>query len=787
VGTSLGSSNRVWFTLGYGILNEIYYPDVDRACTRDVGLVITDGRGFFSEEKRHALHQITCPTEGVPAFRLTNTCKEGRYRIEKEVIAVPGLHALLQRTRFEPLRGRLDDHRVHVLAAPHLGNRGAGNTAWLGEHKGTPMLFAERGAFALALACSAPWVKRSVGFVGTSDGWQDLVRHRRMEWSYGRAENGNVALCGEVDLLADGGVFLLAIGLGETAEEAGHHALASLQRGFDASLRDYVERWNEWQGSLTDLRCPAPGARDLYRVSTAVLATHEAGGFPGGAIASLSIPWGSARGDEDLGGYHLVWPRDLVETGGALLAAGANAEVRRILDYLQATQERDGHWPQNMWLDGTPYWSGVQMDESAFPALLVDLARREGALDGDEAARLWPMVRRAAGYLARNGPGTPQDRWEEEPGYSPFTLAVEIAALLAAADLADACGEPRVGSYLRETADGWNACIEAWLYVSGTEIARKAGVPGHYVHVAPPGTRDSGPPEPEPLRLKNRPPATSAEPFVNVVSTGFLALVRFGLRAPDDPRVLDTLKVIDLLLRVDTPAGPAWHRYNGDGYGEHADGAPFDGTGIGRAWPLLTGERAHYELAAGHRAEAENALLALSAFANEGGLIPEQVWDAPDIPSKLLFLGKPSGSAMPLAWAHAEYVKLLRSLRDGRVFDMPPQTVARYVQRRTGSSLRTWRFNHRRRTLPAGSTLRIEVLAPAVVRWSGDGWQTLHEEATRDPGLGTHVVDLPTAGVAPGGTVRFTFWWPQAARWEGEDFAVSVADASLRPPQAAPP
>ena len=528
-GTSLGSPNRVWFTIGYGILNEIYYPDVDRACTRDVGLIVTDGREFFSEEKRHATHQVICPTEGVPAFLLTNTCKDGRYGIEKEIIAAAGLHAVLQRTRVEPLRGRLDDYRVHVLAAPHLGNRGSGNTAWMGEHKGTPMLFAERDAFALALACSVPWVKRSVGFVGMSDGWQDLVRHKRMEWSYERAENGNVALCGEVDLLAGGGAFLLAIGFGETAEEAGHHALASLQLGFDASLRDYVEKWNKWQGSLIDLKCSTPGARDLYRISTAVLATHEAGEFPGGAIASLSVPWGSTKGDEDLGGYHLVWPRDLVETGGALLAVGAQADARRILHYLQATQERDGHWPQNMWLDGTPYWTGVQMDETAFPVLLVDLARREGALNTDETARLWPMVRRAAGYLTRNGPVKPQDRWEEDPGYSPFTLAVEIAGLLAAADIADACGEPRDATYLRETADSWNANVERWIYVSGTEIARKAGVQGHYVHIAPPDRGDSGPPPQESIRLKNRPPATSAEPFMNLVSTGFLALVRFGL------------------------------------------------------------------------------------------------------------------------------------------------------------------------------------------------------------------------------------------------------------------
>ncbi len=774
-GTSLSPASRVWFTIGYGILDEIYYPDVDTACTRDVGLIVTDGRGFFSEEKRHAGHEISCPTAGAPAFRLTNTCAQGRYRIDKEIISDPARHTVLQRTRFTPLRGEAGDYHLYVLAAPHLGNRGSGNTAWVGEHKGVPMLLARRGGRCLALASSAPWLGRSVGFVGTSDGWQDLVANNRMAWSYARAENGNVALCGEIDLASCGGAFVLALGLGTTPAEAGHHALSSLQESFDERQEVYVREWLAWQESLLDLAPSPDGGRDLYRTSTSVLATHEAEEYPGGAIASLSIPWGFSKGDEDLGGYHLVWPRDLVETAGGLLAAGARDDVRRILCYLQATQEADGHWPQNMWLDGTPYWSGVQMDETALPVLLVDLARREGALHADDLARFWPMVRQAAGYLARNGPVTQQDRWEEDPGYAPFTLAVEVAGLLAAADLAELSGEPRTAAYLRETADLWNANIERWIYVSGTEFARQAGVEGHYVRIAPSETAEGASPEPATVPVKNRPPGTGAVPFAHLVSADFLALVRFGLRAPDDPRVLDTLKVIDSLLRLETPAGPAWYRYNGDGYGEHEDASPFDGTGIGRAWPLLTGERAHYELAAGNRDEALALLRALGAFANEGGLLPEQIWDASDLPERGLFFGRPSGSAMPLVWAHAEYVKLLRSLRDGRVFDTPPQPVARYLQARTGTSLHAWRFNQKCRTMRTARTLRVEVLAPAVVRWTTDGWRTAQETPTHDTGLGVHLADLPTHELPAGSTVVFTFRWPEADRWEGTNFAVEVA------------
>ena len=200
VGTSLSHTSRVWFTISHGILNETYYPRVDQACTRDLGMIVTDGQDFFSEEKRHTVHHVEYLAEGVPAYRLVDTCEQGRYRIEKEILSDPGRVVLLQRTRFVPLQGVLKDYHLYVLLSPHLGNRGYGNTAWVGDYKGVPMLFAERGSIALALACSAPWLKRSVGFVGISDGWQDLSRHKWLTWAYTRAENGNVALTAEVDL-----------------------------------------------------------------------------------------------------------------------------------------------------------------------------------------------------------------------------------------------------------------------------------------------------------------------------------------------------------------------------------------------------------------------------------------------------------------------------------------------------------------------------------------------------------------------------------------------------------
>jgi glucoamylase len=514
----------------------------------------------------------------------------------------------------------------------------------------------------------------------------------------------------------------------------------------------------------------------MFRISACVLRTHEEKSFPGGIIASLSIPWGFSKGDEDLGGYHLVWPRDLVETGGGLLAFEAKEDALRVLGYLRVTQEADGHWPQNMWLDGTSYWQGIQMDEAALPILLVDLLRREGALSDGRLSEFWPMVRRAAGFVVRNGPVTQQDRWEEDPGYSPFTLAAEIAALLVAAELAEIHHEPELATLLRETADSWNANIERWIYESGGPLARKLGIDGYYVRIAPPD--ESEPECASPLQgyvpIKNRPPADTLEPAASIVSPDALALVRFGLRAPDDPRILSTVKAIDALLKVELPQGPSWHRYNDDGYGEHDDGSPFDGTGVGRAWPLLTGERAHYELAAGRRAAAEALLHNMEKCADESGLIPEQVWEAHDIVPLELFFGRPSGSARPLVWAHAEYLKLRRSLRDGKVFDQPPQTYQRYVVEKQTCAIFIWSFNHKVRTMPPGKRLRLQILAPATVHWSTDAWHTAQDTGSRDTGVGMHFVDLPADKLPAGTRVVFTFYWTDDKRWEKTNFEVCV-------------
>jgi len=773
IGTALNLHSRVWFTLSHGILNEIYFPRVDQACIRDFGLIVTDGRQFFSEEKRHCTFENAPIEPGVPVYELVNTHLEGRYRIKKEVLTDPVRNVVLQKVRFVPLQGKLSDYRVYALLASHLANFGYGNTGWTGSYKGTPMLFAQRESCSLALACSAPLPKRSVGFAGTSDGWQDLSQNFQMTCEYDRAENGNIALTAEIDIAACNGEFILALGFGGIWAEAGQQSLSSLLTSYETTRKDYVFQWQHWQKGLKKLDAK-PREKDLYRASVAVLRSHESKDFLGGIIASLSIPWGFNKGDEDLGGYHLIWPRDLVESAGGLLAAGAPDDALRVLHYLEATQEADGHWPQNMWLDGRPYWNGLQMDETAFPILLVDLLRREAPRCFGSGERWWRMVRKAASYIVINGPVTQQDRWEEDGGYSPFTLAAEISALLIAADLAESVGHAENADFLRENADTWNDNIERWTYAVNCDLARQVGVDGYYVRITPPDEDGAASPLQGFVPIKNRATTTSNARAIEIVSPDALSLVRFGLRAADDPRILNTIKVIDELLRAKLPQGPAWYRYNCDGYGEHEDGSPFDGSGIGRPWPLLAGERAHYELIAGRPASAETLLGVMENSTGTSRLIPEQVWDAADIPERELFVGKASGSACPLVWAHSEYIKLRRSLLDGKAFDQPPQTVERYLTRKQTSEYFNWRFNNKARTMPCGKKLRLLLLEPAMVHWSFDGWQSSHDSYSEESGWNLQHLDLSTESLAVGQQITFTFFWKTSGRWEGRNYQVTV-------------
>ncbi|MGH8033788.1 MAG: glycoside hydrolase family 15 protein, partial [Lysobacterales bacterium] len=540
VGTATSASSQVWFTLSHGILNEIYYPAVDTAATRDFGLLVSGADGFVSEEKRETQSRIEALDAGVPAFRLVSRCNQGRYVITKTVISDPLRDVVLQRIRFHPLIGEMGDYKVYALLSPHLNNSGWGNTGWVGDYKGQPMLFAEHEHLAMALGSSIAPVHMSCGYVGRSDGWTDLSQNRSMQWSYTRAENGNIALTAEFDPAACGGEFTLALGFGRSVAQAGQKARASLLENFDEMVESYVGGWRVFHAGCLEHSCPERNGFDVYRVSPAVLRTHESKQYPGAMIASLSIPWGSTRSDRDLGGYHLVWSRDLVESAGGLLASGDIANARQTLLYLMSTQEADGHWPQNMWLSGESFWGGIQADETAFFILLADALRRAGELGSIDP---YPAVKSACQFLIATGPSTGQDRWEENAGYTCFTLAVEIAALLAAADLAEEQGHAGIAAYLRESADSWNDIVDPLTYVRGTPLARQLGVDGYYLRIAPPECVPGDDVAEMPITIRNRPAEEAVQRAGDIVSVDALALVRFGLRAPDDPKILNTLKV----------------------------------------------------------------------------------------------------------------------------------------------------------------------------------------------------------------------------------------------------
>ena len=649
----MSNNSRVWFTAAGGILTEIFYPDPDCACVQQLELFAIGLDGSHWSEHEAPEKQSDWSDPGVPCFQQTNRFPE--FQITKRICSDPARSVVLVHVQFMPER---DDLRLFVNLRPRISEE-TGNKARAGDWNGVPFLFASGQSRAAALGSTAGWLSRSgdVSDVLSSDS--------------GEIGGDPVELTGELDWKPCRGEFVLAIGFGERAEAAAHHVRASLLGGYFEIEKRFREGWRSELKTLCDLDTESSDGGLLYRNSTSVILTHTAKTFPGAIVASLAVPWGPSKRKDHAGGYHLVWTRDMIQAVGSLLACGAHERMRQTLCYLAATQLAPGYWAQNMNVDGVPYFTGIQLDETGFPILLAEAAFRRGALADADLNHLWPCLRKAAWYIVNHGPATPQDRWEHNSGYSPFSIAVEITALLAAAELAEVVSEQELADNFRAVADNWNGKIESWVYVTGTQLAKQHGVDGYYLWIRP---AECGAPLSDDDK-KRRELATD-----ETVSPDSLALVRFGLRSPHDPRILNTIKIIDATLRNELPGGPCWRRYNGDKYGEHDDGAPFDKEGVGRVWPLLTGERAHYEIAAGNFAEAKRLAGAMEVFAGSDGLLSEQLWNAPDLPEHVLYFGRPTRSARPLVWAHAEYVKLLRSLKEGAVHDTPPFAKARYVK-----------------------------------------------------------------------------------------------------------
>src|SRR5438309_5371057 len=769
VGTAYHTSCRLWFTLSHGIVNEIYYPHIDQPNTRDFQFLISDSETFCHEEKRDLNHVIEYPERDCLFYRLTNSDPDGRYRLVKYVLTDPHVSVLLLHTKVEVLDESLRHKlRLYALLAPHIGGHGAGNSAWCSEIGGSKVFHAQRENVHLLIACNTGFVRRSAGYVGFSDGWQDLMQHFKREWEFRTAEQVNIALTGEIDLL-ENDEFTIAVAFGRSYQSAATKLFQSLAESFESHRQGYVRQWQRAVvNPKFDFSNDTSDAGGIYRLSRCVLLAHEDKVFQGALVASMSIPWGETKGDDDLGGYHLVWTRDLVHSATALLATGQTSTPLRALIWLAAIQRPDGSFPQNSWIDGTAYWSGLQLDQIAAPILLAWRLHKQDAL-GLFNPRV--MIVRAAAHLILQGPVTSQDRWEENAGYSPSTLATVIAALVCAAEWATEYGETAAADFVFAYADCLAAHVEEWTVTTQGELVD--GFPRHYIRINP---TDPNAPDPHPdpntsmIQLAN---GGGLHPARNVVSGDFLHLVRFGIRDANDPVIRDSIEVIDRVLKYDLPQGPGWRRYNHDGYGQKDDGGAFDGTGVGRCWPILTGERGHYELAAGR--DPKPFITAMEHFANEGGMITEQLWDADDLPN--MKRGRPTGAAMPLCWSHAEYVSLVRSRRDDVCFDRVDVAYQRYVKDPVKSRHEIWILRHPLRHIPYGKTLRIILADEATIVWSTNGWgRTNESQTTHVSDLDLWFVDLRTAELAGKSRVEFTFFWKREKRWEGRNFRVEVVE-----------
>ncbi|MCE5228629.1 glycoside hydrolase family 15 protein [bacterium] len=774
LGTAYHTSCRLWFTLSHGIVNEIYYPHVDQPNTRDFEFLVSDGEHFCHEEKRDLRHELEYPDRNCPYYRLTNTDPFGRYRIIKDVLTDPHRSVLIVNTRLdvidEALRGKL---HLYALLAPHLARFGKNNTGWHTEISGLKVLCAKRDGYYLVMGCSSGFVKRSAGYVGSSDGWQDLMRHRKMEWGFTDAPDGNIALTGEIDLRR-GNEAMVAIAIGGGYQSTVTKLMQTMADPFEAHRDGFVRQWQRTvanhPSTFTECTEHTADGGHLYRLSRFVLLSHEDKVFQGALVASMSIPWGETRGDNDVGGYHLVWTRDLVQSATALLAGGQAGTAQRALIWLAAIQHPDGAFPQNCWIDGTAFWSNFQLDEIAYPILLAWRLHVENAMP--PLFEPCVMVMTAVEYLILHCPVTAQERWEENAGYSPSTLATVIASLVCAGEFSRLRGDTETADFILAYADWLAAHLEEWTVTIHGELV--PGKPRHYIRINPTDPWNPDPhadPNTTMIQVTN---GGGLHPARNVVSGDFLHLVRLGIRDAHDPVVLDSVDVIDRVLKRDLPDGPCWRRYNHDGYGQKADGSACDEDGgVGRSWPLLTGERGHYELAAGR--DPFPLITAMEKFANEGGMLSEQLWDADDVPAREMFRGKPTGAAMPLCWAHAEYIKLVRSRGDGVCYDRVDPAFERYVANPVPSRYEMWTFRHPIRRMPRGKMLRIIVGAEARVVWSADGWASVNQtKTTAMSSLHLEYVDLPTDRLAAGSTIEFTFFWEQAQRWEGRNFEISI-------------
>jgi len=775
VSTSL--TGRVWVTIGRGIVNEVFWPAVDQPQLKDLGFLVRAGNGPPAQWREvKAVNSYTISPLGDPDVPLATIIHTGDfYRLSLTIVPDPDHDALLVSYDLTGLGDAPEQPlSLYPLLAPHLGHyaadsgdqTGTDNTAWTDG----VALYARDGSAQrfLCLGADGGFNRTSVGYVGYSDGWTDMRLHQGMTWEYTEAGPGVVALTGE--LLAPQGkrTGTLAIGFGYNQADALSAMQTGLVAGSDNAAATVTQQWLERSATLafpTEADGLSAEVIAAVRQSATTLHTCEDRSTPGGIVAGLCTPWGDQTNDAY--GYHMVWCRDSCETALALAALGDLDTGARLLTFLGNQQLKDprsptfGSWNRCYFLGGSSL-SDLQLDEVAFPVLL---AAKLAELGLPMTAATADLVRAATTYLVRNGPVNGDDRWEETAGGSPFTLGLIVVALVAAAQSMN----PAERSYLLSLADNWNERIEEFTYVAGGVVDRAFGTAGHYVRIGPPADQ---------VRLGNQIDPNTSVSAEQMVGMEFLYLPRLGLRRPDDPRVTDTLRVVEQMLIHRTSAGEGFCRYDLDGYGEWLDGSgwPVRHFGIGRPWPLLVGERGHYEAVTGQ--DISVRLAAMLAMRGPGGLLPEQIWDSGDLPWRQLFNGKPTGSAMPLAWAHSELVKLAITASTGNRRPVERLTVVevQYSGEQPTSTTWHWRTAIPFAELPAGCTVRIEGPEPFTLHYAFDGWtaSTVTELGADSLPFGMYGISLTSDQLLGHTSLQFTRRWSDGS-WEGSDHTIALA------------
>jgi glucoamylase len=665
-GTAIGALNsKVWYTLDDGALSEVFAPRIDTPGSRDTQLVVTDGATFTDREDDATVHRVELVDPRALVYRQVNTATSGRYRITKTYTTDPARSAVLVDVRFESLDGR--PYQVYVLHDVALGLNANDDTG----RSGPDGLLATDGAQSSAVLASGGFTRATSGYLGRSDGYDDLSADHVLDVVYDAAEApGNVVQLGQTRLTGVGNAqrLTLALGFGTTEDEAPEVARAALGEGFDAALAGYVNGWHGYLDGLAPIPASAQQWRTEYDVSAMVIAASEDKTYRGGFVASPGRPWAWANALQQFPVYHAVWARDLYQHATALIAMGDTAAAERALDHLWTVQQRpDGSFPQNARLDGEAVFGGLQLDEVAFPIVLASQLGRTGPAD-------WEHVRRSADFLVATGPRTPQERWENLAGYSPATIAAEIAGLVTAADIARTNGDPaRADSYLA-TADRWQRDLGRYTVTSNGPLSAEP----YYLRITDNGDANTG----VAIQIADGGPLVDQR---RILDPSFLDVVRLGVVDAADPAVVNTLRLVDEQLAYDTSNGRFWHRSSFDGYGEKADGSQWESVPagsretIGRGWPLLTGERGEYELAAG--ADAQERLDTMARSADDSSyLLAEQVWDdqPPSAAGSPFVPGEPTFSATPLSWTHAGFVRLASAIDAGRPVDTPQLVACRY-------------------------------------------------------------------------------------------------------------